>query len=33
MKEVLNEFFGYIEEMLVFFDIIGISYGLLFDVI
>lgn len=31
MKEASNESFGYTEEMLVSSDIIGISYGSLFD--
>lgn len=33
MKVVVIEFYGYIEDEIVFCDIIGSSFGLLFDVI
>lgn len=33
MKNVLNELFGYIEDEIVFLDVVGMIYGLLFDVI
>lgn len=33
MKEVLNEFYGYNIDEIVFLDIVGMIYGLLFDVI
>lgn len=33
MKVVVNDLYGYIEDLIVLFDIVGILYGLLFDVI